>query len=334
MSGLQIAVVGATGAVGQELLEALSDSDLPIDGVRAIASRTTRQLDVEFRGASQRILLMPESLAESGLVEGTDLVIFATPPEVTRRHAPAVAEQGIAVIDIGGALPDLAPLCVPSISEEPLEAFAETRLIASPSAPAVALAAILGPLMTLGADAVRGTVMLSASIAGRGGIEELGKQVLALYSSTEPPRSVFPSGLAFDLISQVGEVQDGWTTTERRIALEVSALTHLPPQCIGLTVAMVPLFAGVALSLYVQIDPLPGEDELRHFLSESAMLRLGDPVPGPRRLVGRPDIHVGRIRPDPLGSGIHLWAAMDNIRAGAVENTLQIARLLWREGML
>lgn len=334
MSGLQIAVVGATGAVGQDLLEALSASDLPIGGIRPIASRTTRRLEVEIRGRSQRVLLMPESLADSPHIEGVDLVIFATPPEVTRQHAPAIAEEGIATIDIGGALPGLAPLCVPAVSDEALEIFSQTRLISSPSAPAVALASVMGPLMTLGADAVRGTVMLSASAAGRAGIDELGKQVLALYSSGEPPRAVFPSGLAFDLISQVGELQEGWTSTERRIALEVAAITGLAPQSIGLTVAMVPLFAGAALSVFVQIDPLPREEELLHFLSDSDALRIGDPVPGPRRLVGRPTIHVGRIRPDPLGAGVHLWAAMDNIRAGAVENTLQIARLLWREGML
>jgi aspartate-semialdehyde dehydrogenase len=334
MSGLQIAVVGATGAVGQDLLEALSASDLPLGGIRPIASRTTRRLEVEIRGRNQRVLLMPESLADSPHIEGVDLVIFATPPEVTRQHAPAIAEEGIATIDIGGSLPGLAPLCVPAVSDEALEIFSQTRLISSPSAPAVALASVMGPLMTLGADAVRGTVMLSASAAGRAGIDELGKQVLALYSSGEPPRAVFPSGLAFDLISQVGELQEGWTSTERRIALEVAAITGLAPQSIGLTVAMVPLFAGAALSVFVQIDPLPREEELLHFLSDSDALRIGDPVPGPRRLVGRPTIHVGRLRPDPLGAGVHLWAAMDNIRAGAVENTLQIARLLWREGML
>ena len=334
MSGLQIAVVGATGAVGQDLLEALSASDLPVGSIRPIASRTTRQLEVEIDGKGKRVLLMPDSLINSPHIEGVDLVIFATPPEVTRAHAPAIAEEGIATIDIGGSLPGLAPLCVPAVSEEALEIFAQTRLISSPSAPAVALASVMGPLMTLGADAVRGTVMLSASIAGRSGIDELGKQVLALYSSEEPPRAIFPSGLAFDLISQVGDLQDGWTSTERRISLEVAALTGLPPQSIGLTVAMVPLFAGAALSVFVQLDPLPGEEELLHFLNDSDALRVGDPVPGPRRLVGRPTIHVGRIRPDPLGAGVHLWAAMDNIRAGAVENTLQIARLLWREGML
>ena len=334
MSGLQIAVVGATGAVGKELLEALSASDLPIGGIRPIASRTTRQLEVEYSGKSQRVLLMPDSLAESAYIEGVDLVIFATPPEVTRQHAPAIAEEGVATIDIGGSLPKLAPLCVPAVSDEALEIFSQTRVISSPSAPAVALASVMSPLMTLGADAVRGTVMLSASIAGRAGIDELGQQVLALYSSGEPPRTVFPSGLAFDLISQVGELQDGWTSTKRRIALEVSALTGLTPQSIGLTVTMMPLFAGAAMSLFVQLDPLPGEEEVLHFLTESSAMRIGDPVPGPRRLVGRPAIHVGRVRPDPLGAGVHLWAAMDNIRAGAVENTIQIARLLWREGML
>ena len=334
MSGLQIAVVGATGAVGKELLEALPDAGLPIGGIRAIASRSTRDMNIEYDGKSQRVHLMPESLANSALVEGVDLVIFATPPEVTRQHAPAVAEQGIATIGIGGALAGQAPLSVPAVSEEALELFAETRMICSPSAPTVALASVLRPLMTLGADAVQGTVLMSASAAGRQGIDELGQQVLALYSSAEPPRNVFPSGLAFDLISQVGEIQDGWSMTERRIALEVAALTGMAPQSIGLTVAMVPLFAGMALSLFVKIDPMPAEEELLHFLAEAESLRVGDPVPGPRRLVGRPSIHVGRIRMDPMGAGVHLWVALDNIRAGAVDNTLRIAQMLWREGML
>ncbi|MEL6344253.1 MAG: Asd/ArgC dimerization domain-containing protein [Myxococcota bacterium] len=332
--GLRIAVIGATGAVGKDLLDALPESRLPIIEYRLIASRTNKDLEVEVDGKPVRVHLMPDDLSTSALLEGVHLIFFAAPPDVARKHAVEVADTGIATIEIGGALAGQVPLVVPSVSTRPLEAFVETRMVSSPAGPAVGLATVLAPLVRMGAVGCQGTVMMSAGLAGKAGSEELSQQVISLFSGGEPPRVVFPSGMAFDLNAQLGALTDGWTGVERRLAVETGRLVHLRPERIALTAVMVPLFVGIGLSLFVQMEPAPPLKEVEHFLSEADTLRLGDPVPGPRRLAGRPHVFVGRLRMDPLGRGVHLWAALDNLRAGATANAIRIAELLWEDGQL
>jgi len=298
------------------------------------ASRIIKEDSLEFDGKTLRVHPIPDNLATSALLENIDLVIFATPPEVSRQLAPVVAETGIATIEIGGALMDRAPMLVPSISTQTLDRFVETRMVSSPAGPAVALAMLLDPLIRMGASSCKGTIMLSAGHAGRDGVKELSQQVISLFNGGEPPRQVFPSGLAFDIISEVGDVREGWSIVERRIALEVSQLVSMHPNAIAMTAVTLPLFVGIGLSLFVEMDPLPPLEDIRHFLSESESIRLGDPVPGPRRLAGRSHLYVGRLRVDPMGNGIHVWAALDNLRVGATTNALAIATHLYRDGHL
>ena len=333
-SGISVAIVGATGAVGQDLLAALPESGIPLREVRLIASRTSTEGHLELDGERIPVHGIAEDLSTSALVEGVDLVLFATPGDVTRAHAPQLADDGVACIDIGGAMAGHVPLSVPAVDTESLESFFETRLISSPSGPSVILSTVLGPLVRMGATGCHGTAMLSAGLAGRSGVDELSQQVISLFNGGEPPRTVFPSGLAFDLNGQVGALQDGWTSVERRLSLETAAVVHLAPQQVSLTAVMVPLFAGVGLSLFVELDALPDIADIEHYLGESDALRLGDPVPGPRRVAGRPQVFVGRLRHDPQQRGVHLYATADNLRAGPTGNALQIAKLLWQDGML
>lgn len=332
--GISVAIVGATGAVGQDLIEALPDWGVGLREVRLIASRTNTESHLEVAGERVPVHPIAEDLSVSPLLENIDLVFFATPGEVTRQHAPLVADEGIACIDIGGAMAGRVPMAVPAVDTEPLQDFAETRLIASPSGPSVILSTVLGPLVRMGATACRGTAMLSAGLVGRAGTEELSQQVISLFNGGEPPRVVFPSGLAFDLNGQVGPLLEGWTSVEQRLAIETASIVHLAPQQIAMTAVMVPLFAGVGLSLFVELDPLPPIEDITHYLSETSQLRLGDPVPGPRRVAGRPHVFAGRLRHDPLQQGLHLFATADNLRAGATANALQIGKLLWEDGLL
>lgn len=334
--GICVAVIGATGAVGRDLLEALSQSDLPVREYRLLASRLTQTDLLEVGGQSHRVHALPEDLSDSALMEGVDLVFLATPPEVSRAVAPQLEELGVATVEIGGALADQAPLVVAALNGDVLaEVFGETRLVCSPTAPALALAALLTPLVRLGASACRGTVLLSAGLAGTAGTRELSQQVVALLNGGTPERVVFPTGLAFDLSAQVGVVgEDGWTATEGRLALDVARLVSLPPESIALTTILAPLFVGVGLSLLVELDPLPSPEDIAHALREAPLLRLGDPVPGPRRLAGRPHIYVGRLRADPRGHGLHLWATLDNLRAGASRNAVEIAQRLLEDDLL
>ena len=332
---LRIAVVGATGAVGADLVKALPKSGLPLAELRLLASRGTRVTAVEVEGRSQSLHILPPDCSESPLFENIDLAFFCTPPDITRQHAPKVAARGILTFDLGGALADRAPFVCPGADVFPADRIGEGHLACTPSAPAALLATVLAPLLRHGLVSCRGDFFLSAGLAGRSGVDELSQQVLALFNGGEPPRKVFPAGLAFDLQGQVGELKPGgWTAAELRLREELSTLLELPASTFGLSAVLVPLFAGVAASLHLRFDPNPSLDELRLAFEGSSHIKLGDPVPSPRRLVGRAGAYVGRLREDPQGDGVLLWAAADNLRFGAAGVAIQAAHMAWRSGLL
>ena len=333
-AGLTVAVVGATGAVGQDLVTALARSSVPVKQWRLLASHTTRTRSIDVDGESIRVHGAPPVFAKSPLFEGVDLVVFACPPRVVAEQAHELAEEGIALLDLSGALAGQAPLVVPAVSAAPLVRFRETRTAVIPSASATLIASVVAPLMGLGVERVRGTVMLSASAAGKAGMEELSQQVVAMFNHGEPPRAVFPSGLAFDLVSEVGERDLPWTTTERRLSAELGELLHREPQDFSLTVCVVPTFSGIAASLDLELAEGVSLDEARAAFADLPTVRLGDPVPGPRRLTGKAAAYVGRLRPDPRGQGLALWCAADNLRFAASSTAVSVASALVRTGML
>jgi aspartate-semialdehyde dehydrogenase len=333
--GFVVVIVGATGAVGEDLGRALALSALPIRELRLVSSQRSTVSSIEIDGRDIPVGQLTDPVTDSPSLDGASLVFFATPPDVTRALAPTIAEMVPAVIDLGGSLGD-APLWVPFAGTRTVEEIAQQgQIIGSPSAPAVAIATILGPLVRLGASACRATVLVSAGSAGKAGTEELSQQVIAMFNSREPPRIVFPTGLAFDLLPQVGDLApDGVSSLESRLASEVAAAVGLMPDRLLFTVFGVPTFSGVGLEMHVEIDPLPDLAEIRAELEGVPTLELGEPVPGPKRLVGKSRLRVGRLRVDPLGTGVHLVAMGDNLRFGASGNAVAIAIQLWRSGIL
>jgi aspartate-semialdehyde dehydrogenase len=334
--GFVVVVVGATGAVGEDLARALPLSALPIRELRLVASPRSTVSSVEIDGRDLAVGQLTDPVSDSPVLDGASLVFFATPPEVTRALAPTVAEMVPAVIDVGSSLAGDAPLWVPFAGTRTVEEIAQQgQIIGSPSAAAVAIATVLGPLVRLGASACRATVLVSAGSAGRAGVEELSQQVVALFNTREPPRTVFPTGLAFDLLPQVGEVgPDGVSSVESRVVAEVAAAVALAPEQIFVTVLGVPTFSGIGLEMHVEIDPLPDLADIRAELEGVPTLELGEPIPGPKRLVGKSRLRIGRLRADPLGTGVHLVAMGDNLRFGASGNAVAIAIQLWRSGIL
>ncbi|RME20585.1 MAG: hypothetical protein D6798_20125 [Deltaproteobacteria bacterium] len=339
--GLTIAVVGATGAVGRDLVATLERSALPVRELRLVAGRSSAGQTVDVGGRSHRVQVLSGEPGELPAFEGVQLAFLAVPPEVSVPLASALAEQGIMVVEIGGALAGRAPMVVPAVGIEALAEASRLRMASSPSAPTVVVATVVAALRDLVPESVSGTVLLSAGAAGRAGAEELSGQVVALFNQRQPPRRVFPTGLAFDLLPAVGTVPAadddplaGWSEAERRVAAEVATLVELPPPHIALSLAVAPLFSGVAASLRVALEADADLDEIRRRLEAGPTIRLAEPLAGPRRLVGRAGLYVGRLRKDPAGGAVHLWAMADNLRFAATGNAIAVATTLWREGML
>lgn len=335
--GLIVVLFGATGAVGRDLTRALQKAPFPVRALRLVGGRAPKDREIEVEGTSLPVLPMPANLSGHAVIAGADLAILATPPEVSRELGPTLAGLGIAVIDIGGALSDRAPVAVPSIGADGLDGFESRRIVCSPGAAVVALATLLAPLVELGLVAARGTVLLSAGIAGQAGVAELSGQVSALFNAGTPPRKVFPGGLAFDLVTPVGPSTpdgQGWSELERQMAVQTAALVGLDPNQLALTVVLVPVFAGLALSIHAELEGEQPISEVQAALEATAGVRVADPVPGPRRLAGRAGLYVGRLRTDPAGHGIHIWASADNLRFGASVNALAIATELWKRGRI
>jgi aspartate-semialdehyde dehydrogenase len=178
--------------------------------------------------------------------------------------------------------------------------------------------------------------MLSAGLAGREGVEELSRQVVALLSGQEPPRKVFPQGLAFDLQARVGEGQGGWSGPEQRVAAELGLLYDRPASQYALGLVLLPLFAGLAASLHLVFEEGEEVDVARatDLLGQGRLLRLGDPLPGPRRVAGKASATVGRLRADPSGQGLHLWVVGDNLRFAATAQAIGVVTALWKEGRI
>lgn len=327
MQGLKLAIIGATGAVGRDLVELLTQQGAEPQDLLLFASPASVGKRVELGDGGKRVLAMPADPEGSELFDDIEVVFFACPSEVTRAVAPVLAERGLAVVDVGGALAGQAPLAVAHHAEHGFDPFVEQRLIATPSAAAVAMTHLLAPLQELGLVGCRGTVLLPASTAGQAGSEELSGQVVSLFNSQDPPRRVFPQGLAFDVLTQLG-TGTGWVPAEARLHAELAALVSVAPEHLGLTTMVAPWFGGMVLSVFIELTWVPELEVLHEAWAAAPGVRVGDPVPGPRRVVGTPELLVGRVRADPAANGIHVVATADNLRMGAsVAAVSLVARL-------
>lgn len=333
--GLVVVVVGATGAVGKDLVQALDKAPFPVRELRLAASGRSADAEVSFRGESLPVHALGPRVGQDAVFRGADLVFFATPPGPARDAAPLLVEQGTVLIDIGGTLADQAPVFLPPLGLD-LDRFDRARVVSTPWAPVAALATLLAPLGQLGLHSARGLALLSAGLSGKAGVDELSAQVIAMFNAGSPPRKVFPGGLAFDLAEPPGVRHDanGWNEAELRLAVDTARLLGLEPGRVAVSVMMAPLFAGLALSLHLRFDADWTVAQVRSALETAEGVRFGDPTPGPRRLPGRSGLYVGRLRPDLGGDGFHVWATADNLRFGATAPALSAAHLLWREGRL
>jgi aspartate-semialdehyde dehydrogenase len=312
-----VALAGATGALGKEILAVLERAPWNPSAVVPLASAGSTVPFVEF---SDRQIAV-DDLANFDAAE-VDLIIAAVPDDVARPLVDEAVQLGVAVVDCSAAFhgdPDV-PAIVPWVNPMALNNL--PRGVARvPSAPAMMLSSVLGPLARSGvegpADAV---VMVPASHWGRSGIDELSRQVVTLFNAGAAPRKVFPDGLAFDLLPQVGGVQaDGWTDLEHRIIDDARLVSGWTGE-LRVTVIGVPVFSGMGAELRIRTGRALAPDLIHRILIDGGNRAAEEEgarfVPRPRRVEGTPFASVGRVRSTPDG-GLTVWLAMDNLRATA-----------------
>lgn len=326
---LRIGVVGATGAVGREVVGVLDRATWRPATMVPLARATTATSHVEY--GEERV---PVDDVEDEDLEALDAIVLATPAEVAREVGEEAINEGVPVVDVSGALAELAgvPLVVPWINPERL---LEDRPVgvSLPSAGALLLGSVLGPLRRAGLEGpVSATVLAPASSWGRDGIDELAGQVRALFNQETPPRKVLGQGLAFDLAPVVGELgADGESTAEARVRADLARLVGLRPEAVQVDVVGVPVFSGMSAQLTVQSPRRVDAALVQRLLAdggvvvpEGASVRE---LPRPRRVDGEPFAHAGRIRVDEDGH-IRAWLVMDNLRTVATAAVAAAAALL------
>lgn len=313
--------------MGEQLLTALADSKLPVGTLHVYGgpSRTPRVDTVSF--ASESLGVEPIThLAESR----PTLAFLAVPPAVSARLAPGLVSRGCFVIDIGNVSGLDAPLALPTVHAS-LTTGTELAL-RCPSPAGWLLASLLAPLADLGVTGVSGTLTLSAASRGRAAMDELGQQVLATFTQQDPPRRIYPDGLAFDALPEDGP-QDEWSGAERQAAEEVEVLAGIPASRIGVQLATFPLFSGSTVGLHIRgvsVDAAMAAwrdaPALRE-VSRAEKLR-------PRAWLGRADIGWGRLRADPGGDGVFVWAVADPLVGAGAATPVRAAGLAFAAGLI
>jgi aspartate-semialdehyde dehydrogenase len=319
----QLAVVGATGAVGQQVLRALEEKDHPAQGLTLFASERTKGVDVDYSGESLEV----EQLGPEAFI-GMKAVVLACPADVARPLALSAQAAGAWVVDLSGAF--RTELNVPLVlgENDPLLNHPFNGRIIAVATPATqAILAALTPVQTtVGLQAVQVVAMFGAAHGGQPGILAFEKQTAALLNASDIEATVFPHRLAFNLVPQVGAFTAAHTNDE--IALKVEVARRLGPTPVSCTMIAAPFFHGTMLVISAQLERVFEADALREQLKSVAGLKVLDSpaegiYPMPMLVTADPAIHVGRIRVE--GKSLQLVAALDNAgRAGEVAASLAI----------
>lgn len=330
-----VAVVGASGAVGEAVLTVLAEREFPVAQLHALGSGRSEGDTVMFAERPRRV-----SALSSFDFSGCDLALFCAPAEVAAQHAPRAAAAGCLVVDAGSHFRQAAevPLVVPEVNGALLDSAPAGRIVASPGAPAGQLASVLAPLhRAAGIQQVAVTTLLAVSARGRAGIGELAAQTAKLLNVQAIERQVFPAQIAFNLIPDLeGAARGGYASGELETAAELRRLLADESLAVEASQVFAPVFYGHSQVVGLRTrDPLTAA-AARKLLAKAPgvkmMDRAGDPLSPVGDTVGQDVVLVGRLRQDSDSAhGLTLWIVADNIRKGAAVNIVQIAETLLKK---
>ncbi|HEY2987131.1 MAG TPA: aspartate-semialdehyde dehydrogenase [Candidatus Binatia bacterium] len=331
-----VAVVGATGAVGEQMREVLAERAFPVGALRLLASERSAGQFLEFQGKQIRVELLKEDSFEN-----IDIALFSAGGSVSDKFAPIAVAAGAVVVDNTARFrmePDV-PLVVPEANAAEIANYKNRGIIANPNCSTIQMVVALKPIHD--AARLRRVVVStyqSASGAGRKAMEELSQQTVAMFNGQELEKEKFPHQIAFNCIPHIDVfLPGGYTKEEQKMIDETKKIMGEPSLRVTATCVRVPVFCGHSESVNIETEEKLTAKDVRAILREAPGVLLCDEpekniYPLPIDAVGNDATMVGRVREDDtVPNGINMWIVADNLRKGAALNAVQIAEILIRD---
>jgi len=330
-SGITVAVVGATGAVGQTTLKILEERKFPVKELRAYASERSVGKTVTFKGETIRVEKVgPEAF------KGVDVALFSAGSAQSREYAPQAVKAGAVVVDKSSAfrMDPAVPLVVPEINAHALRGH--QGIVACPNCTSIVTVMPLKPLHDAGRlRRVIATSYQAVSGAGVNGVAELREQTLAWARGEAMASKFFLHQIAFNLIPHIDTfVEGGYTAEEMKLVNEVRKILEAPDLAISPTTVRVPVFTAHSVAVNAETERAVSPERARELFAAFPGLKLWDDpaqnrYPMPAKVEGQDECYVGRVRQDlSLPNAINFWVVGDQLRKGAALNGVQIAELL------
>jgi aspartate-semialdehyde dehydrogenase len=328
-----VAVAGATGAVGNEMVSILEERNFPVDHLKLLASTRGAGTQMEFQEKSYTV----EVLGENSFA-GMDIGLFSPGGSVSQKFAPIAGKAGCVVIDNTSAFrmdPEV-PLVVPEVNPHAIARYKAKNIIANPNCSTIQMVVALKPIHDV-AKIKRIVVSTYQAVSGTGkrAIQELESQVLAIYNNQEIKKEVYPHQIAFNCLPQIDVFLDnGYTKEEMKMVNETKKIMEDDSIRVTATTVRVPVFYGHSESVNIETEKKITAGEVKKILSKAPGVHLVDnpkfaEYPLAIHAAGKDETFVGRIREDEsIPNGINLWVVSDNIRKGAALNAVQIAEIL------
>ena len=331
MKEYNVAILGATGAVGKEMMKVLAERRFPIRELHLLASARSAGTVLEWNGSPITV----EEACDAAF-EGMDIVLGAAENDIAKRFAPAIVKAGAVFVDNSSAfrMDPNVPLVVPEIN--PGDAKLHRGIIANPNCSTIITVTAVNALNGLSPiRSMTASTYQAVSGAGAGGPLELAEEVEALRTGKPVQPKVFPYQIAYNLIPQIGSEQfEGYTSEEMKMQNEGRKIMHLPELKVSCTCVRVPVVRSHSISVSLHFDRPVSVDEARAAIAAAPGCRLVDELakkeyPMPLDTSDQDIVFVGRIRPDLTDeNGLCLWCCGDQVRKGAATNAVQIAELL------
>ncbi|MGF1695918.1 aspartate-semialdehyde dehydrogenase [Vibrio kyushuensis] len=329
-----VAILGATGAVGETIIEVLKEREFPVGELHLLASERSEGKAYRFNGKTVKV-----QNVEDFDWSQVHIALFSAGGDLSEKWAPIAADEGVVVIDNTSKFRyeyDI-PLVVPEVNPEAIAEFRNRNIIANPNCSTIQMMVALKPIHDeVGIERVNVSTYQSVSGAGKAGIDELAGQTAKLLNGQPADTEAFSKQIAFNCIPQIDEfTENGYTREEMKMVWETQKIFNDSSITVNPTCVRVPVFYGHAESLHIETRSPIGAEQAIQLLENTDGIEVFQGQEFPTQVVdanGKDHVMVGRIRNDiSHHSGLNMWVVADNVRKGAATNAVQIAELLIRD---